>query len=70
MIKLIIFQEEGDFMQEQAQRYYQAHKSAFDCWNYGEIAEVWQDEDGILCIRYSSGAWYHYTIQDNEIVWW
>lgn len=39
--------------------------------NIGDIVDVWQDEDGCVCVRYSSGDWYHYkTDARGQIVWW
>lgn len=57
-------------MQDKAQKCYQAHKATFDCWNYGEIDEIWADDNDVLCIRYRSGAWWHYKIVDNVVTWW
>lgn len=47
---------------------YNYHKMAFEEWPHGEIKEIWRDENEVLCIRYSDGAWWHYS--DKEIVWW
>lgn len=48
-----------------------AHKEAFEEWREGAISDVWRDEQGILCIRYESGNWWHYRITGSGCVeWW
>ena len=45
------------------------HRLAFA--DIGDIVDVWQDNDGCTCIRYSCGEWYHYkTDERGHIVWW
>lgn len=48
----------------------QAHKQAYDVWPHGDVAANWVDDDGHLCVRYADGQWYHYSVEDNTIVWW
>lgn len=60
----------GDSMEQFAIRCYEAHRAAFECWHYGGIDEVWEDEDGILCIRYTSGDWWHYAMENGSVIWW
>ncbi|MCI8339205.1 MAG: hypothetical protein HFH62_11100 [Lachnospiraceae bacterium] len=60
----------GDRMEQFAMRCYEAHRMAFECWNYGGIDKAWADGDGILCIRYDSGDWWHYAVEDGLVVWW
>ena len=57
-------------MKDKAQICFQAHRATFDFWSYGDIDRIWNDENGVLCIRYSSGAWWHYDIVDGEVIWW
>ena len=57
-------------MEKFAIRCYEAHRAAFECWNYGGIDKVWADGDGILCIRYDSGDWWHYAMEDGSVIWW
>lgn len=58
-------------MQEKAQKFYDAHKAAFENWDYGDISKVWTDENGNICIEYESGRWWHYAIDDNDnIIFW
>ena len=57
-------------MKDKAQICFQAHRAAFDFWSYGDIDRIWNDENDVLCIRYSSGAWWHYDIVDGEVIWW
>ncbi|RRF90119.1 MAG: hypothetical protein DUD31_10880 [Coriobacteriaceae bacterium] len=47
-----------------------AHKQAYDTWPHGDVADVWTDDGGTLCVRYADGQWYHYAVEDNTIVWW
>ena len=47
------------------------HMKAFENWREGKVAEVWFDEDNILCIKYESGNWWHYKLNDdNNLEWW
>lgn len=57
-------------MEQFAIKCYEEHKAVFEHWNYGSIDEIWTDENGILCIRYTSGKWWHYAIEDNSVIWW
>jgi hypothetical protein len=38
----------------------QIHRAAFEHDPFGEIKEAWRDGNGVLCIRYENGEWYHY----------
>ena len=50
--------------------YVKAHKAAVENWAEGEIAEVWL-ENGIVCVKYESGNWWHYARNaEGEIEWW
>lgn len=47
------------------------HMSAFENWSEGKVAKVWHDEDNILCIKYESGNWWHYKLNNhNHLEWW
>lgn len=48
------------------------HKKAFEIWNEGEIIDAWYDENNILCIKYESGNWWHYKLNDTtkQLEWW
>lgn len=48
----------------------EAHKKAFECWNEGNVTESWYDEDGVLCIKYENGNWWHYRLSKDRIEWW
>ena len=51
--------------------FYLYHRSLFETWKHGDIVETWTDQDGITCIRYESGAWWHYKVdKDNNIIFW
>lgn len=47
------------------------HKKAVEQWNEGEIADIWEDISGYLCVRYQSGEFWHYKDLETESpVWW
>lgn len=46
------------------------HRNAFEEWTDGEPVETWTDENGILCIKYKSGKWWHYREKKGSIEWW
>lgn len=69
MVKASVWKA-GDSMEQFAIKCYEAHRAAFECWNYGGIDEAWEDEDGILCIRYTSGEWWHYAMENGSVIWW
>lgn len=50
--------------------FYAFHKSIFESWNHGEIDETWTDDAGNTCIRYIDGSWYHYRIENGEVIFW
>ena len=50
--------------------FYAFHKSIFESWNHGEIDETWTDDAGTTCIRYIDGSWYHYRIENGEVIFW
>jgi hypothetical protein len=55
------------YLEQRAKEHYEAHKSAFENWRFGDIDKIWIDKDGLICIQYESGDWWHY----NEIgEWW
>ena len=54
-------------MEDLANRYYAAHKSAAGLWDEGQPVKVWYDPDGNICIEYESGKWWHYS---NNGKWW
>lgn len=54
-----------------ARKYMNEHKKAWRDWNNGDIKGVWEDEYGKVCIKYNSGKWWHYKVEDNgDVVWW
>lgn len=62
--------EAVDKMDEMVKNYYEQHKSAFEYWSYGEPVRYWWDSNGILCIEYRSGNWWHYKVTENGLEWW
>lgn len=57
----------NDDMQQRARECFKTHMNAFDEWIEGDITKIWEDEHGILCIKYSSGNWWHYNEKGE---WW
>lgn len=55
------------YMEQKASECYQKHKQAFSNWKEGEIADIWIDKNGLLCIKYDSGNWWHYA---EDGTWW
>lgn len=50
---------------------YTTHRAAYGKWNNGEIDKSWTDENNVLCIRYTSGKWWHYDKnKDGDWIWW
>ncbi len=51
------------------------HKKAFEFWREGGIVNYWKEENGVICVQYESGNWWHYR-QNNKILaepcleWW
>lgn len=60
---------EGTLLQR-AKKYTDAHRSACETWENGEIAAVWMETNGVICISYDNGRWFHYTETNGEIIWW
>lgn len=61
------------FMKDTAVGFYEAHKQGCEQWEYGEPESIWIDEDGacgVLCIRYTTGAWFHYRLMPDGVEWW
>lgn len=53
-----------------AKQFYNFHRSLFENWEYGEIEETWKDADGNICIKYTSGNWWHYSVNEQGIIFW
>ena len=47
-----------------------AHKEATENWTDGTMECFWINNDGNLCIRYSSGKWWHYKGTKEGYEWW
>lgn len=60
------FKQRKAEMEEKALKYSEAHRRAFEVWREGNIDRVWLD-DGVLCIQYESGNWWHYNDAGE---WW
>lgn len=55
------------YMEQRAREHHESHKKAVEHWQEGDISKVWIDGDGVLCIEYESGKWWHYN-EAGE--WW
>lgn len=42
------------------------HKKTFEFWREGGIVNYWEEENGVMCVQYESGNWWHYR-QNNKI---
>ena len=42
-----------------------AHRKAFDIWENGSIDKVWLDDNKDICIKYTSGKWWHYSVSKS-----
>ena len=54
-------------MEQRAREHFESHRGAVEDWQEGDILKVWIDGDGVLCIEYESGNWWHYG-ETGE--WW
>lgn len=54
-------------MNERARACYTVHRGACENWTHGEPAEVWRDENRVLCIRYADGSWFHYAFKPTGL---
>lgn len=45
------------------------HKKALTVWREGEPVKAWI-EDNVLCIKYKSGSWWHYRLNNKKLEWW
>lgn len=61
------FMELKAYLEQRATEHYESHKKAFETWKEGEIAKVWIDGQGNICIEYESGGWWHYNEKGE---WW
>lgn len=56
---------------EIAKSYSQLHIEQCENWEEGEIASYWRDQNGVLCIKYQSGKWWHYRLwEPGGIEYW
>lgn len=50
---------------------FRRHKEDIRDWKYGEPVNAWYDDDGNLCVEYSSGKCFHYKDLDLPFPsWW
>ena len=66
-----ILKERKEKRMEDLKLFVNEHMRTFENWQEGKVIEVWHDENNILCIKYESGKWWHYRLNDkNEVEWW
>ena len=61
----LIIQEEQTWLDA-----YAAHYNSCEKWENGTPYDHWVDDDGYICIGYTNGKWWHYSIKNNEWTWW
>lgn len=54
-------------LHDAAKRCFGAHKEACDEWIHGDVAKVWMDGSGNVCIEYADGHLWHYNSAGE---WW
>lgn len=57
-------------MDKKAIKYYNEHKGHFLEWNHGRPVKSWMDREGIFCIKYQDGKWWHYKEHNGNLEWW
>ena len=57
-------------MEQQAMKYYNAHRTACEDWRDGEPSRTLYSWDGSLIVEYESGRWWHYRDTDNGVEWY
>ena len=58
-------------LEKLAKEYAKEHRKAFEnAGQLGQMQKYWQDENGVVCIAYTSGAWYHYKMNGSSLEWW
>lgn len=55
--------------EERAHACYIVHRGACENWTHGEPAEVWRDENRVLCIRYADGTMWNYLFTLTGLKW-
>ncbi|WP_412251132.1 hypothetical protein [Monoglobus pectinilyticus] len=75
MIKKIFIRREWrdrmNSLEITAYKAFVAHRKAFDTWENGNIDKVWLDDNKNICIKYTSGKWWHYSVsQSGDWMWW
>lgn len=55
---------------------YSVHRAFLENWHEGEPIRIWYDAKNNLCVKYESGKWWHYKVEEQagcrepEVVWW
>ncbi len=55
---------------QKVRTFFDTHRKAFRNWEHGEPVRCWRDEQGVLCIEYEDGSWWHYKVENGELIWW
>ena len=55
--------------EERARACYIVHRGACEQWTHGELAEVWRDENHVLCVRYSDNTKWQYFFTPTGLRW-
>lgn len=46
------------------------HMLSTEDWKEGRPIDYWVDENGVDCVKYESGNWWHYAIVNGRVEWW
>lgn len=57
-------------MTDKVHEYSEKHIGLLAEWEHGEPVGSWIDNEGFLCIIYEDGAWWHYKVENNKLIWW
>lgn len=58
-------------LEELAKEYAAQHMKAFENpATLGKIEKYWEDENGVVCIAYAGGSWYHYKKNGITLEWY
>ena len=61
---------DSKLLRKKAEHAMKLHMQSVEHWKEGNVLDVWTDYDGILCIKYESGNWWHYRSVKGAIEWW
>ena len=45
------------------------HREACENWEHGEFTGT-KERNGITIVYYEDGTYFHYKIENDQVVWW